>query len=258
MARERGADWEGYRRNLWQYRNNRAAEIWDRTRDAYDDLFTYDWWHRYRGRAFSLGSYSPWWWWNACPWDNLVAFGGYGWDTPIYYDYDANVIVDDDYYVDGQDLGPRAAYAQQAIQLANPAVAVAEPLPPQEAGVASEWQPLGVFALTQQEQGDAVIFFQLAINKEGVISGAFTNTLTDESAAVSGSVDKRSQRAAWHVGDKTTTVYEAGIANLTQNVAPILIHFGTQATQTWLFVRMASPDLPTQPASVIAPPEQGQ
>jgi hypothetical protein len=253
MARERGAGWTNYRSNLWSYRFNRADEIWDRARDAYDDLFTYDWWRSHRGRAFLLGGYSPWWWWNPCAWNTLESFCGFGWNTPIYYDYDANVIVDGDYYVDGQDMGPAADYSQQALQLANPPVIVEEPVPPQEDGAAPEWQPLGVFAVTQQEQGDAALFFQLAVSKGGLISGAFTNPLTDESGTVTGSVDTATQRAAWHIGDKTNTAYEVGVANLTQNVAPVLIHFGTQTTQTWLLVRMPSPDLPLAPAQAVAP-----
>ena len=254
MAREQGADWQNYRRNLWQFRSDRADEIRDRIRDGYDDLFTYDWWQRHHGRNFALGNYSPWWWWNPCPWNTAVGFGNFGWTTPIYYDYDANVVVDGaDVYVDGQDWGPSANYAQQAIQLANPPVAVEEPAPVASGNQSDEWQPFGVFALTQEEKGDAIMFFQLAMNKEGLISGAFTNTLTDDSETVTGSIDRTTQRAAWHVGDKTNTVYEAGVANLTLDVAPVLIHFDTQTTQTWLLVRMPSPDLPTAPTSVNVP-----
>ncbi len=59
-----------------------------------------------------------------------------------------------------------------------------------------------------------------------------------------------------HVGDKTDTVYEAGVANLTQDMAPLLIHFGTQTTQTWLLVRLDSPDLPIAPVSTgVVPPQ---
>ena len=80
--------------------------------------------------------------------------------------------------------------------------------------------------------------------------------MVEDNETVTGSIDKATQRAAWHVGDKTNTVYEAGVANLTQDVAPVLIHFDTQATQTWLLVHLASPDLPIAPNSVsVAPPQ---
>jgi hypothetical protein len=254
MARERGADWENYRRNLWGYRHDRADEIRDRIRDACDDIFTFDWWRRHDRHYFVIGNYSPWWWWNPCAWDTAVLFGGFGWSAPIYYDYGVNVIVDDNVYVDGEYWGPRASYAQRAIELGNPPVAAQPPVPPQAAGQSAEWQPFGVFALTQEDKGDAIMFFQLAMNKDGLISGAFTNVLVDDVETVTGSIDKRTQRAAWHVGDKTNTVFEAGVANLTQDVAPVLIHFDTRATQTWLLVRLPSPDLPTAPTAVDVSP----
>ena len=234
------------------FARDRGDEVRDRIRDGDDDLFTYDWWNGHQGRNFPLGNYSPWWWWNTSPWNSVAAFGAFGSNQPIYYDYDNDAVMGDDLYVDGQDMGPNAAYAQQMMQLANPPVAVEEPAPEPVANQPDEWQPFGVFALTQEEKGDAVMFFQLAMNKEGLISGAFTNTLTGDSAAVTGSIDRATQKAAWHVGDKTDTVYEAGVANLTQNEAPVLVHFGAQTTQTWLLVHLASPDLPIAPASASA------
>jgi hypothetical protein len=255
MARERGADWQGYRRDLWRFRYARADEVRDWARDAYDDLFTYDWWSRHHGRIFPLGGYSPWWWWNACTWDALASWNDFGWGVPIYYDYDANVIVDGDVYVDGQDCGSGVQYAQQAIQLANPPVAAGEPIPPQSANEPDQWQPLGVFALTQQQSGDATMFFQLAVSKSGLIGGAFTSILTGDTAMVTGSIDRATQKVAWHVGSKSGTVYEAGAANLTQDVAPVLVHFGTDVTQTWLLVRLPSPDMPVAPAPLSIAPQ---
>jgi hypothetical protein len=37
---------------------------------------------------------------------------------------------------------------------------------------------MGVWALTQEEKGDAVMFLQISVSKEGIISGAYKNTLT--------------------------------------------------------------------------------
>ncbi len=88
--------------------------------------------------------------------DVAVIYGGFG--APIYYDYGANVIVGDEVYVDGQDWGPREGYVQEATQLANPPVAPAEPVPSPLVGQPSEWQPFGVFALTQQEKGTRSCF----------------------------------------------------------------------------------------------------
>ena len=40
--------------------------------------------------------------------------------------------------------------------------------------------PLGVFALAQEEKGDAVMFFQISVNRAGLISGAYTSTIADD------------------------------------------------------------------------------
>jgi hypothetical protein len=84
------------------------------------------------------------------------------------------------------------------------------------------------------------MFFQLSVNHEGVISGAFQSTLTNDSKQVAGKVDKASQRAAWRIGTGTT-IYETTLANLTQEVSPIAVHFDSKRTQTWLMVRMPAP-----------------
>ena len=85
------------------------------------------------------------------------------------------------------------------------------------------------------------MFFQLSVNREGLMSGAFQSTLTNESKQVAGKVDKASQRAAWRIGDNGKTIYETTLANLTQEVSPIAIHFDGNRTQTWLMVRMPAP-----------------
>jgi uncharacterized protein (TIGR03000 family) len=61
-------------------------------------------------------------------------------------------------------------------------------------------------------------------------------------------VDPKTQRASWIVGDQKTTVYDTGIANLTRDESPILIHFGKDRTQEWLLVRIQEKDATTAPA----------
>jgi hypothetical protein len=101
--------------------------------------------------------------------------------------------------------------------------------------------PLGVFALAQEQRGDPVMFFQLSVNREGVISGAFQSTLSNDSKQVAGKVDKASQRVSWRIGDNGKTIYETTLANLTQEVSAVVVHFDTNRTQTWLLVRMPEP-----------------
>jgi hypothetical protein len=73
------------------------------------------------------------------------------------------------------------------------------PTPAKKEG-SDEWLPMGVWALTQEEKGDAVMFVQISISKEGVISGAYKNRFYWRSEQVIGSVDRESQLAAWRIG----------------------------------------------------------
>jgi hypothetical protein len=57
-------------------------------------------------------------------------------------------------------------------------------------------------------------------------------------------VDKKTQRAAWTVGENKTTVYDTGVSNLTKDEAPVLIHIGKDKTQQWLLVRLKQSEQP--------------
>jgi hypothetical protein len=119
--------------------------------------------------------------------------------------------------------------------------------------------PLGVFALAQEEKGEPVMFFQISVNRAGVISGGYESTITDDKRPIAGQVDKATQRVAWRIGNNTDTVFESSIGNLTQDVSPLAIHFGPTRTQTWLLVRMPEPAPAGQPqklpvASKTPPP----
>jgi hypothetical protein len=95
--------------------------------------------------------------------------------------------------------------------------------------------------MVQGEEKDANNIFQLAINKDGILRGNFYNVLTDTTVPVSGAVDKKTQRAAWTVGDKQDTVYETGLGNLAQPETQMLVHFGKDKTQQWTLVRLEKP-----------------
>ena len=114
-----------------------------------------------------------------------------------------------------------------------------------------EWLPLGVWALAQEEKGEAYIFFQLSIDKDGVVSGAYQNVLSGEKSPISGQVDKETQRVAWKIGTNNTVI-ETGLQSLTQDVASCLVHFGTDKTQTWLLVRQKQPEMPSTPQTARA------
>jgi hypothetical protein len=105
-----------------------------------------------------------------------------------------------------------------------------------------EWMPLGVFALSPDDKTEPTAFLQLAITKDSVIGGTYENTATNQSKNIAGKIDKSTQRAAWAVtDDNQEMVMEAGIFNLTEPQAPVLVHWGKEKTQTWLLVRMDPP-----------------
>src|SRR6266404_6132907 len=124
------------------------------------------------------------------------------------------------------------------------------PIPPGP-GKQPEWLPLGVWALAQEEKGDAYMFFQISIDKDGVVSGAYQNVLSGEKSPISGQVDKATQRVAWKIGSNNTVI-ETGLQNLTKDVASCLVHFGPDTTRTWLLVRQKQPEMPTAPQTAAA------
>lgn len=198
------------------------------------NLFTPTWWgaHPRAWRPVRWANYNAWAW---STWPALVGWFGYAnAPDPIYYDYGTNVVYQDNsVYVNNQPVATAPQYYQQAQTIAEAQPAAQQP---EEA-----WQSLGVFGLSQGQSADsaASAVFQLAVNKEGVIKGNYYNVLVGGSSLpVQGSVDQKTQRAAWTVGDNKTTVYETGIYNLTKDQTPVLVHFGPDRTEQWLLVRM--------------------
>lgn len=242
-------DWQQHREELWSYRADRAEEIWDHTRDFYDDLFDDRWWGAWGWGGAWVGTYAanPWWWWAPAVFGTAAAFVDCDATEPSYVDYGMTVIYEGDtVYVDNQPV-PAADYMEPVIDLAGNVEQPPPPLPPaappSAAGMqpVQDWLPLGVFALAQEEKGDPVMFFQLSVNRQGVISGGYTGTITNDQRPVAGRVDRATQRAAWRIGENADTIFETSLANLTLDLSPVAVHFGKRGTQTWLLVRMPEP-----------------
>ena len=246
-------DWQNFRKDTWDYRYDRADQIWNDVQDYHDDLFDDYWW----GSSYPgyIGAYpsNPWWWWAPATAGFVSGFvTGAATSEPHYYDYGVSTVYQGDtVYVDGKPAGSTKAYTEKAVTLANTVAETPPPTPAKKEG-SEEWLPMGVWALTQEQKGDAVMFFQLSISKQGVISGAYKNTLTGGSEQIIGSVDGESQLAAWRVGQNGKTVIETGLYNLTKDVTSAAIHFDTGNTQTWLMVRLPQPTMPDQPTKVEA------
>ena len=200
---------------------------------GYYNAFSPTWYARYPGAWFTAG------WvagrvWAPMTWASVSTYCGYT-ALPIYYDY-GNTVVYQDYtvYVNGESAGSTDQFAMEATKIADTG---RQAMPPND----EDWQPLGVFAMVRGEEQTSDKIFQMAVSKSGVIRGNYYDAIADNTIPLYGSVDKTSQRAAWSIGDKKDIVYEAGIANLTQDQAPVLIHFGKDKTEQFLFVRIPPP-----------------
>jgi hypothetical protein len=195
------------------------------------DCFHGNWWARYPGAWRAARWTTAAIVYRAATWAACSSYCGYP-AEPVYYDYGSNVVYDgDSVYIDGDTVATQEEYAQQAVGFADTGRKA-------EATTEEEWLTLGVFAMVQGDQKSANDLFQLAVNKAGVMRGNYYNALSDTTLPVYGQVDRKTQRAAWTVGDKKETAYEAGFANLTKPETPMLVHFGKDRTQQWTLVRI--------------------
>jgi hypothetical protein len=154
---------------------------------------------------------------------------------PIDYDYGNTVIYQDNsVYMNGTEVGTAQDYAQQATTLADQGQKAPE-------APKAEWTPFGVFALVQGEEKTSNNLFQIAVNQDGTLRGNYYDGLMDTTTPIYGSIDKKTQRAAWTIGKKNDRVFEAGLFNLTKGETPILVHIGADRTQQMLLVRVEQP-----------------
>jgi hypothetical protein len=205
-----------------------------RTSVAHYPCFRPGWYTQYPGAWFAAG------WtagavWRAATWPAYASYAGYP-AEPIYYDYGTNVVYENNtVVVNGEQTATAEEYAKQATALADSGREA-------KATKDEEWIPLGVFAMVQGDEKISNHIFQLAVNKQSVMRGNYYDAVTDTTAPIFGSVDKKTQRAAWTVGDRKTPVYEAGIANLTKNETTMLAHYGNDRTVQFTLVRVEEPD----------------
>jgi hypothetical protein len=200
-----------------------------------------------RGSFGYYGAFRPTWYaahpgcWTAAGWAAGAAWTAATWPavttwcsipaTPINYDYGNTVVIQDNSVtVNGTPAGTAQEFAAQATTIADKGQQ-ADPAPE------TEWKPLGVFSLTQGDEQQSNYVFEFAVSKAGVIRGNYYDGLMDSTTPVYGSVDPKTQRAAWTIGKKNDRVFEAGLSNLTADQCPVLIHIGKDGTQQWMLVR---------------------
>jgi hypothetical protein len=164
-------------------------------------------------------------------------------DTGGVY-YENNVV-----YVDGNEYCSGDEYYQEAQTIATDVPQYAD-----DQGEDMNWLPLGVWAVTQEDVAESDRLIQLAVNKDGVIAGNYWNENSDQSIPLAGSVDKETQRAAWHPTDEKNRgiVMETGIYNLTEETTQALLHYGPDKTEQVLLVRLDQP-ADDEPAQQNAP-----
>ena len=115
-------------------------------------------------------------------------------------------------YVNGHDAGTSQQYYDSAENLASSGAKA-------DASPDGDWLPLGVFALTKPDQTSSDVTIQLAINKQGIIRGNYTDNQTDKTQVIQGALDKKTQRVAFTIGDNKSEVIETGLYNLTKEEA---------------------------------------
>ena len=137
----------------------------------------------------------------------------------------------------GRPAGSVGEFARNAADLAT------VPPPASKAAVLNaQWFPLGTFVFTTDEmESDPSRLLQLAVSKDGIISGMYYDTKTDTAQPVQGRVDKETQRVAFRIGDDEETVYETGLFNLTQDEVSVLVHSGPDKADVNLLVRLQKP-----------------
>lgn len=254
-------DKAGDRRDKVGDRRENVADRKERVSKRHDNLHNRgdhirDHMNRYHPRFNHWANHPNWarWRYNRpyrwATWGVLTGWFGWGGGGDTYveynYDYGGEVYCDDGYVYDGEDqMATTEEYAEQASDIAESGAA---PVIQDGKVDSDDWMSLGVFALVHEEKGDPIMFLQLAVAKDGTIGGTYYNSQTEESKNIQGSVDKKTQRAAWTIAGEQLPVIETGIYNLTKDEASAMIHFKDGKTQTWLLVRMDEPKTDTDSA----------
>jgi hypothetical protein len=191
---------------------------------------------------------------NDAAWDNAF-FEAVSWAAasgwldptnppPQNYDYGNNVVYqDNNVLVNSQPVGTAQQYYGQAQALAvtDARAQSANSSTAQSAGQGSpaqKWLPLGVFGLMPSDAKTPDMIFQLALDKQGNIRGNYFSEVSEKTQPVYGSVDKKTQRAAWTVGDNKKIIIETGLYNLTLDEATALVHLDPDHEKRYVLVRL--------------------
>ena len=214
-------------------------------------VFGPNWWSLHRPAFWGWHHWHQWnhpwrFWWTRPTFFNVAGWFAWRapatvWAQPIFYDFGpgGNVVFQDNrVFINGEDVSSVGEMAESAAELAT-----VDPPADDETADAAEWMPLGTFAVsTNENEGEPTRFVQLAVSREGIISGTFYNEQTDVAQTVIGQVDPETQRVAMRLSDDDQLVAETGLYNLTLDEVPVLVHFGPEKHEFFLLVRIDLPE----------------
>jgi hypothetical protein len=148
------------------------------------------------------------------------------------------VYRDNKVYVNDTVVSDANAYDQSVFALAD-----ATPTTVATSDQPDKWLPLGTFAVLPPNADDKTPSqtLQLAVNKEGSVSGMLFNLSNDTSTPIHGSVDRSTQRVAFTLGTDSTIVAETGLYNLTKNDVSLLVHNQKEKPQVYTLVHLKTP-----------------
>jgi hypothetical protein len=232
----------------WQNWGDDVRYKW-RWHQHHNHWFTGDWWYHHghgigHWHYYNQFNYYPWsFWWTYPTWNTVGTWFNWNvpviWGSPIFYDYGSggNVVYQgNNVLVNGQNVGTPADFAQSAAVLASIGQPDADP-------ANLEWLPLGTFAVSTNESDlNPTRMLQLAVDRNGIIAGTLYNIQSDQAQSIQGRVDKDTQRVAFQFGDAPNVVAETGIYNLTQDAAPLLVHYGADRVEVYNLIRLTAPD----------------
>ena len=253
-------DWGNHVRNDWNHNwwnnyGNRGWN-WNNGRNWCDVPFAWGWWagrNNWSNNCYWGGwRNDPWYWWGGCSAPLLTTWVDFGWNTPCYWDYGPGEYItysNNTVYVDNQRYATALDYYAQVRNLARSVPALTKD---QLANI--EWLPLGVFAVTRPNSQNANEMVQLAVSKDGILSGTWFDQATGQSRPLSGMVEQATQKAAWGFADSPTDalVVETSLYNLTEPDCSALAHLDAVSTEVWQLTRLQQPQQPAvaQPPAV--------
>lgn len=171
-------------------------------------------------------------WFVGATWRNVCNY--YPYQEPISYDYGDEIRYEGDTVYSGdEEIGTADEYYQEAAAIADVS---------DTASNDDDWMPLGVFAIVTEGQEKSDKTLQLAINRDGVVRGNYSDGLSEDVKQVEGGLDQETQRVAITFVDNREVVAEMGLYNLTEDVLTMLVHKGPNTTEQRGLVRLKEED----------------